>query len=70
MNALPSYDLEWKAAEERQRLHDSVTELKVRLNESLDLRNNLRQHLRLACATAAVLGLAAGYFFTGMFTRR
>jgi hypothetical protein len=70
MNSLPSYDLELKAADERQRLHDSVTELKVRLNESLDLKNNVRQHLRLVCAATAVLGLAAGYYFTGMFIRR
>jgi len=70
MSSLPSYDLELKAADERQRLHNSVTELKVRLNQSLDLRNNIRQHFPVVFATSAVLGLAAGYYFTGMFVRR
>jgi predicted sugar kinase len=70
MSSLPSYDLELKAADERQRLHDSVTELKVRLNESLDVKKNIRQHFPLASATSAVLALAAGYYFTGMFIRR
>jgi len=70
MSSLPSYDLELKAADERQRLHDSVTELKVRLNESLDVKKNIRQHFPLACASSAVLALAAGYYFTGMFIRR
>ena len=70
MSSLPSYDLEQKAADERQRLHDSVTELKVLLNKSLDLRSNIRQHFSVVCATSAVLGLAAGYYFAGMFVRR
>ena len=70
MSSLPSYDLELKAADERQRLHDSVTELKVRINESLDVKNNIKQHFPLAFATSAVLALAAGYYFTGMFVRR
>jgi len=70
MTALPSYDLELKAADERQRLHDSVTELKARLNKSLDLKNNLRQHRPWVYTTSALLGLAAGYSFCGLFTRR
>ncbi|HEX6804359.1 MAG TPA: hypothetical protein VF133_11825 [Terriglobales bacterium] len=70
MSPLPSYDLELKAADERQRLHNSVKELKVRLNESLDLRNNIREHLPIVCGTTALLGLAAGYFFTGVFLHR
>ena len=70
MSSLPSYDLELKAADERQRLHHSVTELRARLNESLDVKNKVRQHLPWAYATAALLGLVAGYSFGGMFTRR
>lgn len=70
MSSLPSYDLELKAADDRQRLHASVTELKVRLNESLDLKNQVRQHLPLVYAASALLGLAAGYSFGGLFTRR
>jgi hypothetical protein len=70
MSPLPSYDLELKAADERQRLHNSVSELKIRLNESLDLRHNVRAHLPLVCGTTALLGLAAGYYFTGVFLRR
>ena len=70
MSSLPSYDLELKAAAERQRLHNSVTELKVRLNQSLDFKNNIRQHFPVALGTTLALGLTAGYYFTGMFIRR
>jgi hypothetical protein len=66
--SLPSYDLELKAADERQRLHTSMAELKSCLNEAVDVKKNLRQHLGLACGAAAVVGLAAGYSVTGIFT--
>ena len=70
MNSLPSYDLQLKAAEDRQRLHTSVVELKSRLNETLDVRKNLREHLPAACAAVAVLGIMVGYSVTGVFLQR
>jgi hypothetical protein len=67
---MPSYNLEMKAEEERQRLHSSVTELKSRLHETLDIRHTLRHNLGLICSLAAAIGLAAGYSLTGIFVRR
>jgi hypothetical protein len=67
MSDLPSYDLELKAAEERQHLHFSIEELKSRLRDSLDVKKSARDHLLGACAVVAALGLATGYAFTGIF---
>lgn len=67
MDGLPSYDLELKAADERQRLHERVAELKSCLNESLDLRKNTREHLGAICTGAALIALAAGYAVAGVF---
>ena len=67
MDGLPSYDLELKAADERQRLHQSVAELRSCLNESLDLRKNAREHLGSICAATALVGLATGYVVAGIF---
>lgn len=67
---LPSNDLELRAADERRRLHDTVQELRCQLRDKLDVRNNARQHLGLACAAAAVIGLMAGYGVTGIFVHR
>jgi hypothetical protein len=70
MSDLPSYDLELKAAEDRRRLHESVERLKWRLQETLDIHKNARDHLGAACGVSALIGLAAGYAFTGIFAHR
>ena len=67
---LPSSDLELRAANERRRLHKAVEELRCQLRDKLDVRNNAREHLGLACAAAALLGVAAGYGVTGIFVHR
>lgn len=67
MEGLPSYDLAAKAADERRRLHRSVTELRSCLNDALDLRKNAREHLDKVCGVTAVVGLALGYLFAGTF---
>lgn len=67
---LPSNDLELRAADERRRLHDTVQELRCQLRDKLDVRNNARQHLGVACAAAAVIGLVAGYGVTSIFVHR
>lgn len=69
MEGLPSYDLELRAADERQRLHASMKELRSRLSETLDIRKNAREHLGSACALTALVSLAAGYAVAGMFVR-
>ncbi|MDP9160857.1 MAG: hypothetical protein M3O09_11615 [Acidobacteriota bacterium] len=70
MSTLPSYELELKAAAERQRLHNSVTELKTRVRETLDVKRNAREYVAPASGVVALLGLVVGYAFAGMFTRR
>jgi hypothetical protein len=67
VNEVTTYDLEKKAADERQRLHSSVAELRSCLGETLDLRKNTRSHLGVACGVATILGLTLGYSFTGIF---
>lgn len=68
--SLPSYDLEVRAADERQRLHSSMAELKNCLVEAVGVKKNVRQHLALACGAAALLGMASGYSVAAIFTPR
>ncbi len=70
MSTQPSYDLELKAAAERRRLHSSVTELKTRVRDTFDVKRNVRDYVAPASGVAALLAVAVGYAFTGMFTRR
>lgn len=69
MGELPSYDLELKAADERRRLHEVVTELRARMQEDLDVKKQTREHLGAVCGVAAMAGLALGYSVTGLFVR-
>lgn len=67
MEGMPSYDLELKAADGRQRLHDRVVELRSCLNETFDIRKNTRDHLLPVCAVAGLVALLAGYAVGGFF---
>ncbi len=69
MNTVTSGDLVAKAAQERARLHVSVEELKTCVRDNLDVNRQLRKHLEIACAAAALLGLTLGYSMTGVFVR-
>ncbi len=77
----PSEVLEQRAAEERRRLHNSVTELRSSLTdfkssvedsvrERLDPKRLARQHLKSLAGGASVVGLLLGYAVGGLFTRR
>lgn len=68
MSDLPSYELEEKAAEERRRLHSSVTQLRLKMRDRLDVQKNTREHLGLICGVAGLLSFVVGYSFTGIFT--
>ena len=71
MSALPSGDLEIKAAEERERLHSSVQELRSCVRDNLDVTKHTRENLGLVCSLAALVGLGAGYAVAGvLLTRR
>jgi predicted sugar kinase len=67
---MPSSDLELRAADERRRLHSSVTELKSRVRETLDVKRNIRKHVALGSGIVALLSLIVGYGIAGVFTRR
>lgn len=56
--------LEQRAASQRQRLHDSVIELR----QHLDPQANARTYFWRASAAAAIVALALGYGLTGAFT--
>ncbi len=66
MNGLPAHDLESKAAEDRKRLHSSVEELRVHLKDTLDVKQNVREHLGAACGMAALVSFTLGYAITGI----
>ena len=70
MTDLPSYDLELKAADDRRRLHETASELRSTVRDKLDVNKNAREHLGLLCGISALIGLAAGYTVTGIFTRQ
>lgn len=82
---LPPEELEHRAADQRRRLHNSVSELRSSLTDLKDsVEENVRERLdvnRLAnrfarkhiwqlAAGASVLALMAGHGIAGMFTRR
>lgn len=66
--------LEQRAADQRQRIHNSVDELKVSLRETvrehLDVENYARTYIWRFVAVAAGIALVSGYGVAGMFTRR
>jgi len=70
-NSLPTDVLEQRAAEQRRRLHNSVSELRSTMRERLDIKRNseeyARQHFPQAAAAAGAVGLALGWVFGGAF---
>ena len=67
-NEVPVEILEKRAAEERLQLHNSVQELRQTVEERLDVKRNVRNHLGAVSCVLAVAGLAVGYAVTGIFT--
>jgi len=72
-NSLPADVLEQRAAEQRRRLHNSVSELRHtvrdRVRERLDMKRQAREHFWPAVGGVSFIGLALGYGMAGMFTR-
>lgn len=70
---LPPDVLERRAQEQRARIGESVSELKVSLKETvrerLDVNSFARQHMWQLASVTSVLALATGYAVAGMFTR-
>jgi len=69
MSGVPLYELELRAHDERQRLQSSVLELRSRIRENMDVTKNAREHVWLASAVVAGLGILSGYAVAGLFTR-
>ncbi len=73
MSTPPVDKLELRALEERNRLHQTASELRTKIaavREKVDPVNNARVHFMGAAAVVTAIGVAAGYSFAGIFTRR
>ena len=72
-NSLPAEILEQRAADQRRRLHNSVSELRTsvreRVRERLDVKRNARHYLWPASGALSLVALVMGYGIAGMFTR-
>jgi hypothetical protein len=60
--------LEKRAAYQRRQIHNSVVELRHSVQEKLDVKRNVRNHLGAVAGGLAVVGLALGYTLAGIFT--
>jgi hypothetical protein len=65
---IPVDVLEMRAAEQRRQIHNTVVELRHSVQQKLDVKRNVRNHLGLVAGGLAVVGLALGYALTGVFT--
>ena len=66
---IPYELMEERAAQQRRKLHNTVTELRGTLAEKLDVKRTAREYMAQATGVAALVGLILGYGFAGMFTR-
>jgi len=65
----PTYQLELKASEERQRIQHSMQDLKRCMRDALDLNRAVREHVTFSWAAAALISATAGYLLAGAFVR-
>jgi len=73
MSPEPVENLELRAVEERQRLHQTTAELKGKIadtRERLDPAANVRKHFASIAGALGAVALILGYGVAGMFTRR
>ena len=73
MSTKPVESLQLHALEQRNQLHQTVTELKSKVSETrerFDIRHNLREHFPAVASISAALSLLVGYGFAIMFTQR
>jgi hypothetical protein len=66
---VPSNILELRAAEQRQRLHNVVADLRHTVAERTDVSKLARNHLWPATGIASLAGLIMGYGTAKIFTR-
>jgi hypothetical protein len=65
---MPADVLETRAADQRRRIHDSVLELRGKLEDKLDVRKKAAEYVWPASGTAVLIGLVVGWGFAGMFS--
>ena len=73
MSAEPVENLELRAVEQRNRLHQTTSELKGKIaetREQLDPARNVREHFGWNRCRSQRMALLVGYGVAGMFTRR
>jgi hypothetical protein len=73
MSAEPVENLELRAVEQRNRLHQTTSELKGKIaetREQLDPKRIVGEHFVGVAAASGALALLVGYGVAGMFTRR
>lgn len=66
-------ELERRAVQEREHLHEMASELKAKMveaRENLKITTNVRRHFGFSSALVSSVGLLVGYLFAGAFTRR
>jgi hypothetical protein len=69
---LPIENLELRALEQRNRLHERADELRAKVEagrEQLNVSKQAREHFVAASVVLSIIGLGLGYGFAGMFTR-
>jgi hypothetical protein len=64
----PADDLEQRAASQRQRLHNSVSELRSSVRERLNVQKAARAYVWRVSAVAGLVALVFGYSVAGAFT--
>jgi hypothetical protein len=65
---IPVDVLEKRAADQRRQLHNTVVELRHSVQEKLDVKRNVRNHLGVVAGAMALAGMALGYAVAGVFT--
>jgi hypothetical protein len=65
---MPVDILEKRAADQRRQLHNTVVELRHTVQEKLDVKRNVRNHLGIVTGAMALAGVALGYAAAGVFT--
>jgi hypothetical protein len=66
---MPADILQMKAAEQRERLHETISELRSGVRHKLDVKTQAREYVWPATTVAALLSLAFGYTAGSLFHR-
>lgn len=65
---VPTDILEVRAAEQRRRIHDSVLELRSKVEDKLDVKKHASEYVWPGSGVAAFLGMMLGWGIAGIFS--